>query len=221
MKNKVILLISLLMLLIGSTMVFATEQPSNEDLVTEQPSAVPGVNPKPKEDKSEEVEFPEEDRVYLDEGVWMEDDVIVVDVGDFDSSQYEVEYSENYMETYATEMPTKVWSWSNGNYYSTYSTSTLEAGGGTYTQYLFTGSSTYYVEVQGIRDNHNSGLYNYEVQLMSEFGRYGTIETVYKVPTESVTNFKFINCQPGEKYGMKIVKAQDNSTLSGYIEVSV
>ena len=88
MKNKVILLISLLMLLIGSTMVFATEQPSNEDLVTVT------------EEASVEAEVTNEEVVYIQEGVTMQGDEVYVNVDELSDEFIEEVTSDEGVELY-------------------------------------------------------------------------------------------------------------------------
>ena len=169
---------------------------------------------------NEEVEFPEEDRVYLEEGVWMEGDVIVIDVGYFEENQPDVEVSsyDQSIDTYASSYPTEVWSWSNDEYFGNYSISPGYTH--TYSQYLFTGSNRYNVNVYGTRDqNFGSTVYAIEQRTKDITDNGYVVDEFSNLEQKTLYSLSFVNCDPSKEYAFAIRKAKDNSTLEGYIEV--
>ena len=93
MKNKVIFIIIVLVLLIVITMAFATEAPSNEDLVTVT------------EEASVEEEVTNEEVVYIQEGVTMQGDEVYVNVDELSDEFIEEVTSDEGVELYVDFKP--------------------------------------------------------------------------------------------------------------------
>lgn len=115
----------------------------------------------------------------------------------------------------STQMPTRVWDWVNGDALNRSFTINHMF---VYTQYLFTGFSTYITETQARRNHWTPTSDYYTVYLMTGTGQ-GRIATSIQLNSTRNERVRWFNLDPGTRYAFAIGKANDASTLSGAISI--
>lgn len=114
----------------------------------------------------------------------------------------------------ATSMPTETWDWANGNYVGYFEVALQYC----YTRYNFTGYSELYAYTQASRNKGSAAGDTYTVYILTGNG-IGTIQTSIQINDTNVHHLYVYNLDPGTKYAFAISKANDNTVLSGSIDV--